>query len=84
MKNFKIPSNLAVSESGFLFSPSTGETFTLNTIGLNIFKMLQKGNPPDEIIQHITEVYDVEKFSFERDFTDFVNMLKTYNLVEEL
>ena len=84
MKSYKIPSNLAVSESGFLFSPSTGETFTLNTIGLNIFKMLQKEKSPDEIIEHFTREYDVEKFSFERDFTDFINMLKTYNLVEEL
>lgn len=83
MTAFSIPSNLAVSENGFLFVPTTGETFTLNKIGISIFKLIQKGADSDEIIDALTEEYDVDKINLEKDFTDFINQLKHHNLIEE-
>jgi len=83
MTAFSIPSNLAVSENGFLFVPTTGETFTLNKIGISIFKLIQKGADSDEIIDALSEEYDVDKINLEKDFTDFINQLKHHNLIEE-
>ena len=42
-QDIMVPKNLAISESGFLFSPSNGESFTLNELGIWIFKLLQSG-----------------------------------------
>ena len=34
----KLKKNIATSESGFVFNPSTGDSFSLNTIGAEILK----------------------------------------------
>ncbi len=83
MSSYQIPANLAVSNSGFLFSPQTGETFTLNTIGSKILQLLQKGADKFEIIASVMDEYDIDELTFEKDLTDFLNQLKAHNLVSE-
>jgi hypothetical protein len=46
MHNFSVPDSVAVSDSGFLFLASTGETFTLNSIGREMFVHLKEGESP--------------------------------------
>jgi hypothetical protein len=40
---------LAVSESGFIFDPVTGHSYTANATGLRILELLKTGKEPDEI-----------------------------------
>lgn len=79
----KINHNLAVSESGFLFNPGSGESFTVNPIGAEIIAMLRSGKSRSEIIDSITQLYQVDRNSFEKDLQDFNGILKTYNLLEK-
>jgi len=79
----KINHNLAVSESGFLFNPGSGESFTVNPIGAEIIAMLRNGKSRTEIIDSITQLYQVDRNSFEKDLQDFNGILKTYNLLEK-
>jgi len=78
----KIKKNIAVSESGFVFNPTTGDSFSLNAIGLEILQMLGSGKSQEEISGHFTAKYDVETSVFERYFLDFISMLKQYQIVE--
>jgi hypothetical protein len=80
---FKVPENVAVSDSGFLFMASTGETFTLNETGKMVFNYIQSGLTEHEIAEKIVEEFDVEITSFERDLSDFIIQLKNYSLVNE-
>lgn len=73
MEQYKITSNLAISENGFLFLPSTGESFTLNFIGKEIVEELKTNRTLEEISSQISEDYDVEAATIERDLTDFIN-----------
>lgn len=82
MNNFAIPENLAISDSGFLFLSSTGETFTLNETGKEILKLLQQKFSYQEIVQHITDIYEVESSEFEKDLDDFISRLKNYTLLK--
>jgi hypothetical protein len=84
MSQFHIPENLAISNSGFLFLPSSGESFTLNEIGKEIFKLLQSGSASDEIINKIISEYEIDKSTFEKDLDDFIAQLKTFYLIKEL
>lgn len=84
MKQYSIPENVAVSDSGFLFLPSTGETFTMNEIGKEIFKQLQQKIPLDNIISNLLNEYDIDKSSLEKDINDFLLQLKNYNVVKEI
>ncbi|OGU74786.1 MAG: hypothetical protein A2V93_00825 [Ignavibacteria bacterium RBG_16_34_14] len=83
MRKYIVPDTIAISDSGFLFMPSTGETFNLNKIGKEIFQMLQKGGTEEEVFKYILDEYDIDKSSFEKDFSDFVAQLQKYTLIKE-
>jgi len=78
----KIKKNIALSDSGFIFNPSTGESFSVNPIGVEILKMLKEGKEKDDIKKNILENYQTDDATFERDFYDFVNILNHYLLTE--
>lgn len=82
MSTFFIPENLAVSDSGFLFLPNTGETFSLNEMGRVIFRMLQQKRSEEEIIAEICSEYQVDRSVVSRDVDDFVSQLKNYSLIK--
>lgn len=75
--------SLAMSENGFLFLPTTGETFTVNELGKLILKYLQEGKNQQSIIDAITEEYDVDADDLQRDIVDFMSQLKQFQLVVE-
>lgn len=84
MKTFIVPENIAISDSGFIFLPSTGETFTLNEIGKQIFKLLQAKKTIEEISSEILKEYDIDTLTLERDIEDFILRLKSLNLVIQI
>ncbi len=79
----EIKKNIAISETGFVFDPSTGDSFTLNPVGLEIIGLLREKKTQEEIAALITEKYDVEESAFERYFYDFISMLKHHQILQE-
>lgn len=79
----KIKRNIALSDSGFVFDPSTGDSFSTNPIGLEIIKLLKEGKTAQEIKTAIVKTYMVDEVSFEKDYYDFVNMIDKLKLAEE-
>ena len=84
MSKYKVAEDLAMSETGFLFLPGTGETFTSNEIGRKIIQLIQKGESSDKIIEKITNEYDIDSNTFEKDLNDFLIQLSQYNVAQEL
>ena len=78
----KIKRNIALSDSGFVFDPSTGDSFSTNPIGLEIIKMLKEGKSPDEIKAAFVKNYMTDEQTFEKDYYDFVNMVAKLKLTE--
>ncbi|MDX1959951.1 MAG: HPr-rel-A system PqqD family peptide chaperone [Leptospiraceae bacterium] len=74
--------NLALSETGFLFDPSTGNTYTLNETGIIVLKLLKEGNSKDEIVKVILSEYDVEIEQLERDVTDLLIQLQELGIYQ--
>ncbi len=54
----KIKPNIAVSDSGFVFNPDTGESFTVNPIGVEIINLLKESNNTSEISNQIRLKYN--------------------------
>jgi hypothetical protein len=78
----KIRNNIAISDSGFLFDPASGDSYSLNPIGLEILKLLKAGKQQQDIIPYITSTYQTDTSSAEKDFYDFVRMLQQYQLIQ--
>lgn len=80
----KIRNNIAVSDSGFLFDPATGDSFSLNPIGLEILRMLKAGKDQEAIIRYLLENYQTDEVTVEKDYYDFIRMLQQFHLTEEV
>ena len=78
----RIKKNIALSDTGFVFNPSTGESFSVNPIGAEILKLLKEGKDRDQIKAAIIDQYQTDEATIDRDFDDFVNMMKHYLLTE--
>ena len=78
----KIKENIAVSETGFLFDPNSGESFSLNSSGKEILKLLSEGNLLLDIEKSILEKYDVDAATYNRYIDDFAHTLRRFNIIE--
>ncbi len=79
----KIKKNVAISESGYVFNPSTGESFSVNPIGIEIFNLIKDQKNYEEISKTIISKYNTDDDTFEKDYNDFVTMLKQYLLIDK-
>ena len=78
----KLKKNIAISESGFVFDPTSGESFSLNPIAIEILNMLKEGKGQGDISGFVLNKYEVERDTFENNYFDFVGMIKQFNLLE--
>ena len=72
---------LAVSDTGFLFDPATGSSYTLNETAASIFQLLKEGCSEEELLQSLMAEYEVDQKTLEFDLFDFINQLKYLGLV---
>lgn len=75
--------NIAVSESGFIFNPLTGDSFSVNPVGQDVFRLLKEEKELEDIIKALHKKYDVERSVIEKDMYDFFLMLRTFQLLKE-
>ena len=72
---------LAINTDGFIFDPTTGESFTANQTGILCIEGFKMGKSVEDIKASILEGFDVTEEQAERDINDFVSHLKTYRLL---
>lgn len=63
---------LALSESGFVFDPVSGLSFTVNESGLDILRQLQKNTDLKQTQHHLLQSYDANEPELQRDLEDFI------------
>ena len=78
----KIKKNLAFSDTGFVFNPSTGDSFSVNPIGLEILRLIKSGQSESDILKYVLDTYQTDSETAEKDIYDFTKMLQTLKLAE--
>ncbi len=74
--------DLAVSDTGFLFDPLSGATFTVNPSGRSILEGLKAGADRDEIAATLEQSFEVGAgIDAHRDVDEFVHMLRQNDLL---
>jgi hypothetical protein len=67
--------DLAISETGFIFDPMSGATFTVNPTGACIIRALREGCGRAEIISRIHSAFTVANADLDSDLGEFVRLL---------
>lgn len=78
----KLNKNLAVSETGFIFNPTSGDSFTANEIGTEIINLMKESKNIADIKNALLDKYDVEGSQLEKDVDDFIVLLRDNNLIQ--
>ena len=79
----QIKGNIAISDNGFVFNPSTGDSFTMNNTGKEVLLLIKEGKNVGEIADLLITKYDIDKMATERYLEDFMNDLSANNLLDE-
>jgi PqqD family protein of HPr-rel-A system len=73
---------LAVNDSGFVFDPLTGHTFTVNASGQRVLALLKEGHDSDSIAGRLGDEFELEGGDdLRRDVDDFLARLREHGLV---
>ncbi len=79
----RIKKNIAISDTGFVFNPTTGDSYSMNRVGMEILEHLRENRSMDEIVTQMTIEYEIDAPSLEKYFLDFISMLKQFELIDE-
>ena len=78
----KIKKNIAISDSGFVFNPGTGDSFTVNDCGLEILQMMKRDQSEEEVKKFLLTNYMIDRDTVEKDIYDFKKILQRYKLID--
>lgn len=79
----KITEEIKISDNGFVFNSKTGDSFTLNPLGLELMKQIAEDKDFESIRDEMLEKYDVDDLTIERDFYDFYALLKHHQIIAQ-
>ena len=74
---------LAISDTGFIFDPLTGATFSANGSALLVLELLKDGWERAQILTELATRYEVGALDVGRDFDDLLRTLREYGLAPE-
>jgi len=72
--------DLAISDSGFVFDPFSGGTFTLNETGRAVLQALREGLTESQIVERLRSNFECVTPKVEEDVRDFLRTMAEYGL----
>jgi hypothetical protein len=67
---------LAINDSGFVFDPVSGRSFSTNETGREILRLACTERDPRRIAECLMERFDVDLATCEREIVEFVTTLR--------
>ena len=79
----KITEEVRISDNGFVFNSRTGDSFNVNPTGLELTKLIAQGHDFDTIKSLFLEKYDLDDLTFEKDFYEFIALIKHHQITSQ-
>lgn len=67
---------LALNDSGFVFDPVTGNSFSVNATGLAVIRALLRDEQLEGIVESLTRDFEVDPVTAEREVLEFSAALR--------
>jgi PqqD family protein of HPr-rel-A system len=74
-------SQLAIKDDGFLFDPTSGDTYVANPTALVVLRTLADGGDESLAVERLLAAYDVAEHEARRDAADLCARLKNWQLL---
>lgn len=73
-----IMQRLALNDSGFVFDPVNGRSFSANNVGLYVLRFLQHSHDTESLLVSVVRDFDVSRSDAQRDITEFSGQLRKF------
>jgi hypothetical protein len=73
-----IVKRLALSESGFVFDPVSGQSFSVNESGLAVLRLAQVEEEVEILVENLAQHFDASAAEIRRDVLDYADRLKEF------
>ncbi|MGI4883640.1 MAG: PqqD family protein [Janthinobacterium lividum] len=77
----KLKPDVALSESGFLFNPATGDSFAANPVAAELLALARRGLDGPAARAEILARYDVAPAQLDKDWDDLLAQLRDFQLL---
>ncbi len=67
---------LAINDSGFVFDPVSGRSFTVNQSGYSLLQLMMEESNVSDIVEKLDEEWDIDPVQAERDLMEFAAELR--------
>ena len=87
MKKIKLSSSIMLTEledDYVVFDEESGDFWTVDEIGAAIMTALTDETTLSEIVKNLIKKYDVEEKELIADITEFINVLRENQLIQEM
>jgi len=81
MSTKNLLADLAVSDTGFVFDPFSGTTFTVNPTGLCLLHAFKEGLGRKEAVERLADKFDIKNANLPRELDEFVQLLRQNGVV---
>lgn len=78
----EVISQLVMDDNNIAFHPMMGNSYQLNSVAREILDLLKRDISKEEIMQILSETYDVSERELFIDMNDFLTKLKIYGLYQ--
>lgn len=73
-----VMNRLALNDSGFVFDPLNGRSFSANAVGLYVLRFLQVSRDVKALLVAIDRDFEVARSVAERDVAEFAGQLRKF------
>ena len=81
---YQIPQTVFIQEIDdeiILLDTITQEYFSLNEVGKNIIDLISENLTKDQIVEELSNIYEVDKIQIEKDLINFAKLLEEKGLI---
>lgn len=81
---YQIPQTVFIQEIDdevILLDTTTQEYFSLNEVGKNIIDLISENLTKDEMVEELSNIYEVDKIQIEKDLINFAKLLEEKGLI---
>lgn len=78
---YKLKDYIAISGSGVLFNTQTGESYSVNEIGMIMIEMIKKSKSLQEIKESIFSEYQIDEDILDKHLDEFFIFMKSHDLI---
>ena len=81
---YQIPQTVFIQEiddETILLDTITQEYFSLNEVGKNIIDLISENLTKDEMVEELSNIYEVDRIQIEKDLINFAKLLEEKGLI---